>query len=419
MKRLTITVIMIIVSLSFAVSQEKATNEKIKVQLNSADKKSIEKAEKLFNEATAQIKAADETVAGNKKKAYNIKIKASKDLGKANKIFFKVYKQDLKRFFNNVDPVKAKKAELKIDKADMLMKEAKKSRESSLKLNVVENAYLALEKAYKYEKKAIDNLREVYGMFISSSSAVGEDKPLTAVVEKEENKNHESEETTPDTDNDVAEKENVNTNKNAVRNNVRQFTPIKIFGTKGVFFLIQVAASKSPISDDYLRRNYKEDIYGEQMDGWYRYVINERFATLEEAEKYKGNSGIRGALVIAIKNGRKVSIQEAQKKEELNLSEMEYAPVGSRLNTSEDDSNVLESRIVYRLQIGISISKLTAAEVRQLKNGGRAVIPVKRGGWYSYTIGDFENETDALNFKRIKGLTDASVLKIKDGRVID
>ncbi len=418
MKRLTIIAITIFVSLSFANSQEKAIDEKIKVQLNSADKKDIEKAEKLFNEATAQMKTADVTV-GNEKKAYKIKIKASRGLGKANKIFFKVYKQDLKQFFNNIDPVKAKKAELKIDKANKLMKEAKKNRESSLRLNVVENAYLVLEKANKYEEKAINNLREVYAMFIGSSSVVGEERPLTAVVEKHQNKNIESEEIKLESENEVGENEDANVNSYAADNNGHKFIPIKIFGTRGVFFLIQVAASKSTISDDYLRRNYKEDIHGERMDGWYRYVINERFATLDEAEKYKANTGIRGALVIAIKNGKKVSIQEALKKDELNLSEMEYAPVGSRLNTSEDDSNVLESHIVYRLQIGISIGKLTAAEVRQFKNGGKAVIPVKRGGWYSYTIGDFNSEAEALNFKRIKGLADASVLKMKDGRVID
>jgi hypothetical protein len=416
MKRLTITTIMIFVSLSFAVSQKKATDEEIKVQLNSADKKSIEKAEQLFNNATAQIKAADETMSGNEKKAYKTKIKASKDLGKANKIFYKVYKQDLKRFFNNIDPVKAKKAELKIEKANVLMKEAKKSRESSLKLNVVENAYQAMEKANKYEEKAINNLREVYGMFIGSSSVVGDERLL---VTNDENKIEKSKETETEVEENVAESENVNLDNNTIRKNVRNFTPIKIFGTRGVFFLIQVAASKSPISDDYLRRNYKEDIHGEMMDGWHRYVINQRFGTLEEAENYKANAGVRGALVIAIKNGKKVSMQEALKKEELNLSEMEYAPVGSRLNTSEEDSNVLESQIVYRLQIGISISKLTAAEVRQFKNGGKAVIPVKRGGWYSYTIGDFNSEAEALNFKRIKGLTDASVLKMKDGRVLD
>ncbi|NJO87824.1 MAG: hypothetical protein HC831_01860 [Chloroflexia bacterium] len=127
MKRLILITVAIVVSTSFATSQEKATDEKIKVQLNSTDKKNIEKAETILAEATAQMKIADETEAGNANKAFKMKIKASKDIGKANKMFFKVYKQDLKQYFNNVDPVKAKKAELKIDKASLLMKEAKKA----------------------------------------------------------------------------------------------------------------------------------------------------------------------------------------------------------------------------------------------------------------------------------------------------
>ncbi|NJO87823.1 MAG: hypothetical protein HC831_01855, partial [Chloroflexia bacterium] len=162
-----------------------------------------------------------------------------------------------------------------------------------------------MKKANEYEEKAINNLREVYGMFIGSSSVVGEERPLT-IVEKDENKNEESKETILETEKEVVENKVVKSDNNVSGNDVRQFTPIKIFGTKGVFFLIQVAASKSPISDDYLRRNYKENICGELMDGWNRYVINERFATLEEAEKYKASAGIRGSLVIAIKDGQKV-----------------------------------------------------------------------------------------------------------------
>ena len=405
MKRLFAFTLTILVSLSCAFAQENKIDEKIKAQLNSVDKKNINKAEDIFQEGKAQMKLADEKESSDVKKANKLRIKASKDLGKANKIFFKVYKQDLKQFFNNIDPVKAKKAELKIDKADLLMKEAKKSRESSLKLNVVENAYLALKKANDYEKKAIDNLKEVYGMFIGSNGIVGEERPLNEIVSSKKEANEEVKL--------EAKKEGVESkNVSEIKRTVSQYKPIKILGTQGVFFLIQVAASKTPISEDYLRKNYKEDIHGQLINDWYRYVINRRFNTLEEAEKYKANAGIRGTFIIAIKNGQKVSIQEAQKKEVVRLEEMEYAPIGGK---KEETSET----IIFCLEIGISISPLTASEVRQFKNGGKPVTQIDRGGWYSYVIGNFKSEAEALTFKRVKRLTDATALKLKNGKVID
>lgn len=413
MKRLLVILITFFISHYSIVSQENELDTKIKAQLNATDKKNVEKAEKLLNEAISQMKTADETESVDSKKAFKIRIKASKNFGKANKMLYRVYSQDLKQFFNNVDPVKAKKAELKIDKARLQIKEAKKTREKSLKLNVAENVYLMLKKADNYETAAINNLKDVYGMFIGSNKIVGDERPANIVIETNESENKQNviDEKKEETNTEIVDNKTDNSNKT--------FVPIKVFGTKGVFFLIQVAASKTPISEDYLRKNYKENIHGELFGDWYRYVINERFATLEEAEKYKANAGIRGTLIIAIKNGQKVSIQEAQKKEVVNLEEMEYAPVGKTKTSVSDNRTISTSSVIYKLEIGISISRLTAAEVRKLKNGGKAVVPIDRGGWYSYTVGDFKSQSAALNFKRIKGLSDASVLKVRDGKIID
>jgi len=415
MKRWFIIATIILVPFNFVHSQTNGFEKIIKAQLKSVDKKSIEKAEKFYNESAAEMKLADETESVNKKKAFKIKIKSSKSLGKANKIVYRVYKQDLKQFFNNIDPVKAKKAELKIDKAGLLMKEAKKKREASLRINVFENAYLVASKADNYEKEAIQQLIEVYGVFIGSSSAVGNEKVLSEMVD-ETDKEEKIESVTLETDKEADE---IITEEVEEKTSY-SYVPIRIKGTNGVFFLIQVTASRTPIAQAKLRQSYKEDIHGELLKDWYRYVINERFATLEDAEKYKANAGIRGTLIIAIKNGQKVSIQEAQKKDEVKLSEMEYSPVGGRETVTEEKTKtVVTSKIVYRLEIGISTSKLSAAEVRKFKSGGKSVVSVDRGGWYSYTIGDFSTAAQAQNFKRQRGLSDAVVLKLKDGKVID
>jgi len=41
------------------------------------------------------------------------------------------------------------------------------------------------------------------------------------------------------------------------------------------------------------------------------------------------------------------------------------------------------------------------------------------GSWFIYTVGDFETENAALQFKRAKGLSEAEPIKFINGKPID
>jgi len=43
---------------------------------------------------------------------------------------------------------------------------------------------------------------------------------------------------------------------------------------------------------------------------------------------------------------------------------------------------------------------------------------VNHDGWYTYTIGDFNSKREANNFKRKKGLNNATVVAFKNGKPI-
>lgn len=392
----------------------------IKAQLNADERKSLDKAEKFYAGAADNMKLADKNEGADQKKTLKYRITGSKNYGKANKITYGVYKRDLKRFFNNIDPVKAKKAEQKMEQAEVLMKEAKKKREASLRVNVLTNVYALLEKANKYESRAVKNMEDVYAMFIGDSQAVGGE----IIVASNVNNNTEEQE--------VKTSENVtNTNNDAdivnTDNNVNEETktekpneeiiksePVKIQGSTGVFFLLQVAASQSPMSEEGLSKRYNQDITGEKFGEWYKYFVNKKFASLQEADNFKTKMSARGIFVVAFKNGQKVGIQEALKKDEVVTKNV----VEKKVENNTSDAPVT-SKTVYRLEIGISTKPLSATEVRSFKNGGKPVMSVDRGGWFSYTIGDFNTASEALSFKRIKGLTEAEVLKFVNGKVVD
>lgn len=409
--------VVLLLPLTNALAQEDALKQQIKAQLNATDKSKIEKAEKYYKNAADEIKLADEKESSDPKKTLKYRINGSKYFGKANKTAYTVYKRDLERFFNNIDPVKAKKAELKMDQAELLMKEARKKREASLRVNVLESAYALLEKANKYESRAIKNLLDVYQLFIGNSQTVGDEIVVANNTQSETNDISESnnnqvvnEEQKDETDelNSGSAKE---TSSDKVINTLE---PIKIQGSKGAFFLLQVAASKSPIPVAGLTQTYSEDIVDEKFDEWYKYFVNKKFDTFDEANAFKSSMKARGIFVVAFKNGQKVSFEEAMKKDEpIKETVVENKAVDETIN------EVASSETVYRLEVGISTRPLSASEVSNFKNGGKPVMSVDRGGWFSYTIGDFNSEVEVLNFKRLKGLSDAVVLKFVNGKVVD
>jgi len=423
MKRMfKIVIVLFLFTQNAVFAQDNQLKSLIKAQLNADERKSLEKAEKFYSSAAADMKRADENESSDQKKAFKYRISGSKDFGKANKITYGVYKRDLKRFFNNIDPVKAKMAEQKMDQAEVLMKEAKKKREASLKVNVLSNVIALLEKANKYENRAIKNMEDVYAMFIGNSQSVGGEIVVAGSVTnnavEQNTKTDETSKTIEDevnvensnTDSEVKEETKVDDSKKEI---VKK-SPIKIQGSAGVFFLLQVAASQSPMAEEGLSKRYNQDIIGEKFDEWYKYFVNKKFASPEEANDYKTTMNARGIFVVAFKNGQKVGIQEALKKDEVVTEKVEEKKVENEIKSSP-----VANKTVYRLEIGISTKPLSAAEVRSFKNGGKPVISVDRGGWFSYTIGDFNTATEALSFKRVKGLTDAEVLKFVNGKVVD
>ncbi len=75
-----------------------------------------------------------------------------------------------------------------------------------------------------------------------------------------------------------------------------------------VYFRVQVAASRVPLSQAKLRSIYPGRIYQEYdtYDGRYKYLTYEKFHTYESARSFKYSCGVPGAFVVAYKNGKRV-----------------------------------------------------------------------------------------------------------------
>jgi|WetSurSiteA1Bulk_404760.scaffolds.fasta_scaffold01210_3 hypothetical protein len=82
---------------------------------------------------------------------------------------------------------------------------------------------------------------------------------------------------------------------------------------KEIIFKVQIAAHTVPLSAEYLNLIYKGDIPIDMIyeEDWYKYSIG-RYKTLDEAEATRRESNIKKAFVVAYREGRKISTQDAQ-----------------------------------------------------------------------------------------------------------
>ena len=403
----------------------------IKEQLNPSGKKSITKADKFYSKRENEKKLALQYKGSKKRKALQKEIKASKYFGKANKISYNVFKADLEKF-RNTQTDSAKTIRKRLNRAKRLMNEAKDKRNESLKLNVTKNEYSLLKHADELEQKAFTDIFYVYAIYlghadekikvneqsmqeIAVDNTISEEftgvKPVKditskgviatgAVAESGTMKNQETKLDNPKSEKPVNASENID--------EIEAQTP--------VYFKIQIAASQTQLSVDHLIKNFKtKEILNVEKEGdWYKYSIRKKFTDYELALNYKNELNIKGAFIIAFKNGRKVSIDEALKKDTI--------PQNQNIKTEDRiEKPVLNvpEKITYKLQIGFSFNQLGPEEVRQFKSSGQTVTAHNCGTYFIYTVGDFETANAALNFKKLKGLTDANIVKFNNEKLVE
>jgi len=410
-------------------SQDEYMLKDIRELLSETDQKRIEKAEKYLASGDDKMKESIvlEDVGKNKNKSINKKIGAATDYGSAHKIIYEVYLENVQ---------KQSKA-TNFENASKQMKEAKKKREASLRINNVEKAYELVKQSLDLEKKAINFLAENYiistGVIKKKDDIVKidpnknlnkqvvnkepDDLKKESIKKDEIKKTEESKFDNAKTiENEIVKKDNVVKNNEIKEDEESELNKNIKQERKGVFYKIQIAASKTPLSVEQLNAIYKtNEIFNVDKDGeWYKYSISEKFKTYDAAFAYKENLRIKGIFIIAFKDGKKVTLEEALRKDDEKKDVVE-----NKKEETIDIKTNQEVKTIFRLQIGISTKPMSDVEISQFKNGGKPVTTVDNGGWYSYNVGEFNTEKDALNFKKSKGLTDAIVVKFVNGILVE
>lgn len=177
---------------------------------------------------------------------------------------------------------------------------------------------------------------------------------------------------------------------------------------ENVVFKVQIAADTKSISSDNLHKIYSgyENVQHYEEDGMHKYSLGE-FKTYEEANKFRENSGVKGAFVIAFQGEKKLNVLEAKRMKRC------YDPI----IISDWLSN--NNQLIYKIQIAASSKKLSVNQIKYICCIESNVFLTKEDVWFRYSIGKFEKYQDAVKMKEKSGVNGAFVVAYKNGKKLD
>ncbi len=241
-----------------------------------------EKGENLLNKAEEQKQQA-QTIRRKKKQkkalqqaqqtenaAYSYLIRGSKKYAQANSTLFNLYYANLSKLADNIyEPEKSQLLEL-LQKAKSSFDLAKDQRSKATKQNSKKDQYTYHKKAEEYEKQAIALLIQAYAIYFRKIEEQKQSPPKI------------------DTAAPPAQKINIHTGDT-------------------IIYRVQIAASKIPLSHKKLREIYPNISIAhiDKEGGWYKYLIGE-YTSYEEAYQAKKKMNVKGAFIVAYKNGKRV-----------------------------------------------------------------------------------------------------------------
>lgn len=214
---------------------------------------------------------------------------------------YKIFKTDLKKYF-------ATSKGDTLEKARELELEAYNSFESA-DLDIQKTFYLVnsndvfetLTKAYNSQCLGLLYQQKMYALFMDWDEVVI--NKLNSKIESIKNNSPFKE---------VAKEEKLVIKDSINIINVTVYDTVKVaLNDDLVVYKIQIAASKKPLENFKLKSIYKniEFIDAEKENGWYKYSIGS-FYSYNDAQKFKMRLSVKGAFIIAYRNGVKTNLRD-------------------------------------------------------------------------------------------------------------
>jgi len=177
---------------------------------------------------------------------------------------------------------------------------------------------------------------------------------------------------------------------------------------EGVEFMVQVAASRIPLTRSQLWAIYKGNLTVQvfQEKGWYKYRIA-GFRLFTDANRVAVESGIKDAYVISMYEGQLVGLPEAR--DMTRLVETDVKRQGRSALKNETD---------FYVQVAATRIKFDEEKLNQYCGGTEICREIIETGWFKYQVYAGTNYNEALSLKNQIG-GDAFIVAYERGRKME
>ncbi len=413
-------------SLAYRISSEFSASEKAQIEKSSIQ---IKKADMFSDEAS---KLSDV------KKALKLHKKASKLYAENYKIIYSLRKKKLDQLKEKSDDIKETAFEYLYEQSVNSYRTAVSNRTKAENTKKPEEALTYFAGAKAENENAVKYQDESFAVYFDliDFEQYNIAKDYTSEVMS---RGEDSEIQQPDTDDVGFAEETFSTDgtftviqnykpDTANGNNTRGTTDDKTNSADGnlydkdVVFMVQVAASTRPIAPNALKRIYsKTELRTERDNGYYKYLFG-TYSNYKEAYNAKQNSGVKGAFVVAYKDGKRIkSVTEFKSlapESDVKTMKTNSGNTSSEVKTGNNATSELTatSDYEYRLQIGASRLPANDAQLKAMNPTDKQVQVYKSSAFYKYTVGPFSNEAEAQACKNAYSLKGAIIVKYKNGK---
>lgn len=439
-------------------------------EISEKDSESLEEAEKIKSEAEQlQITANDlyleaamleqsENFATDKKtqKEYKKKqqdaqkteLKAAEKFQEANKIQIDIYQKYINEFWKNFegDESVLTNARLIEETSKEYFVRASTARDEAKRMDNQIEKFLKLSEAYEYELIGIEKLQTSYNIYKNWPDILDDETEDNQIDFQISDTQYEEDylETSNDTILDI-EYQEIKENKNLkpIQSENQESSNTSIIQDENINNLETEQVQTNQQADNNIQVNpdQVEKIlrYMEEEDDTIYYLANEvEGFDMNSIHKFWNNyrnieyeEGIEqpllaneGAIDETSTSDISTEIKSEENKPTGNLQETTNQLANN--NAESDQSNVEigrvtetvvpdpNSKIIYRIQIAAKKSPLSQNMLQKLFYAKHKIAMVDEGGWYKYSIGEFDTFEEADEFRKTLNRDDAFVVAYRD-----
>ncbi|NJK86526.1 MAG: hypothetical protein HC906_11700 [Bacteroidales bacterium] len=143
-------------------------------------------------------------------------------------------------------------------------------------------------------------------------------------------------------------------------------------------------------------------------DGWFKYSVGD-FDDFESANKFRSQSGLKNAFIVAYRKGTLFQKPEDKIEKETEIIETKIPVVASTVS-SENNSGLL-----FRVQVAANRVALRKEQIAKICSSGYAIEQVEEDGWYKYQITGVRLFSDALKIIRDVKVDNAFIIAYENG----